>query len=89
MADKKKISNKKAGERTYLDSEEIRILEELLEEWNGQPDKKSREAFVVASILPKVQQINLEKFGPDNLSKDKSAKVLWERRITVCHFLRF
>jgi len=89
MADKKKVSNKKTGERTYLDSEEIRILEESLEEWNGKPDKKSREAFVVASILPKIQQTNLEKFGPDNLSKDKSAKILWERRITVGVFVGF
>ena len=83
MADKKKSSKRKTSDRTYLNPPEIKLLEESLAEWNDQPDKKSRDAFVVASVLPKIQEMNMEMFGPEKLSKDKEAKVLWERRITV------
>jgi hypothetical protein len=87
MANKKNGSKRKNTERTYLEQEEIQFLQDSLEEWNGKSDKKARDAFVVATVLPKIQQMNLEKFGPENLSKDKSAKLLWERRIMVSHWL--
>ena len=82
MADKSKVSRSKS-EKTYLTEEEIKVLEEHLTEWNEKPDKKSREAFVVSVILPLVQQVQLEKFGPEKISKDKEAKTLWEKRIKV------
>lgn len=82
MADKSKSSRSKS-EKTYLTEEEIKVLEEHLTEWNEKPDKKSREAFVVSSILPLVQQVQIEKFGAEKISKDKEAKMLWEKRIKV------
>jgi len=83
MTDKKKGSRRNTSERIYLEGEEIKVLQDSLDEWNGKPDKKSRDAFVVAAVLPKIQQLNLDRFGPENLTKDKSAKILWERRIKV------
>jgi len=70
-------------ERIYLTEEERQILQSLLEEWNGKQGKKARDAFVASEAIPKVQQLNLEKFGPEVISKDKAANVLWERRIQV------
>ena len=83
MTDQTNGSKRKSTERIYLAEEEIKVLAESLEEWNDKPDKKTRDGFVAAEILPKIQQLNLEKFGPDMLSKDKAAKILWERRIKV------
>ena len=38
---------------------------------------------MVSSILPLVQQVQIEKFGAEKISKDKEAKMLWEKRIKV------
>lgn len=73
----------KAKERVYLREEEKDILAGLLDRWNTQPDKKSRDAFVSAEALPKVQQLNMEKFGPEIIARDKEAKIMWERRCQV------
>lgn len=79
----KSTSSKKKSEKTYLTEEEVKVLEEKLAEWNDRPDKRSREAFVVGDVLPMIQQLNMEKYGPEHISKDKEAKTLWERRIKV------
>jgi hypothetical protein len=71
------------SDRTYLTEEEVQVLEQRLTEWNDKADKKSREAFVIGEILPLIQQLNMEKFGPEMLEKDKAAKILWEKRIKV------
>jgi len=77
------MSNPKSKERTYLTEDEKKILLLLLEEWNEKPNKKARDAFISSDALPKIQQLNLPKYGPDIISKDKAAKVLWEKRIQV------
>lgn len=77
---------KKSTGRVYLDDEEKKVLARLLEEWNGKPDKKARDTFVSAEALPRIQQLNLSKFGPDIISRDKAAKALWDGRVKV-HFL--
>jgi hypothetical protein len=74
---------RKRAEKVYLTDEEKKILGGLLEEWNGKPDKKSRDSFVSAEALPKVQQLNLSRFGPDIISRDKAAKILWDSRVQV------
>jgi hypothetical protein len=82
MADKKEPKRKVPG-RIYLKEDETRILETYLGEWNEKPDKRSRDAYVVSDVLPKVQALDLERFGPELLSKDKQAKQLWENRVKV------
>jgi hypothetical protein len=77
------MPNKKQTERIYLTEDEKKILRPLVEAWVGQPDKKSRDAFVAAEALPKIQEINVSKFSPDIISRDKAAKLLWEKRIQV------
>jgi hypothetical protein len=77
------MAKSKTKERVYLSEEEKTILAGLLEEWNRQPGKKSRDSFVSAEALPKIQQLNLSKFGPDIISKDREAKITWERRVQV------
>jgi hypothetical protein len=69
--------------RTYLTEEEKNILVPLLDEWNGKLNKKAKDAFISAEAIPKIQQINLPKFGPENISTDKAAKALWDKRIQV------
>jgi hypothetical protein len=75
---------KKSNNRTYLTEEERNVLSALLEEWTSKPDKKARDAFVSAEALPKIQDLNMAKFGPEIISTDKVAKVLWEQRVQVC-----
>lgn len=74
---------KKTKQRTYLTEEEKRVLGPLVEEWSKKADKKSRDAFVSAEALPKIQALNLSRYGPDIISKDKAAKELWDKRIQV------
>ena len=69
--------------RTYLTVEEKTILESLLKEWSTKADKKERDAFVSAEVLPKIQQLNVKEFGPEVISTDKVAKVKWEQRVAV------
>src|SRR5258708_39962630 len=71
---------KKNAERVYLNDEEKKILAGLIDEWNGKGGKKSRDAFVAGEALPKIQQLNEEKFSPTIISKDKAAKLLGEKR---------
>jgi hypothetical protein len=77
------MAKHKTKGRVYLSEEEKKILASLLEEWNGKPDKKSRDSFISAEALPKIQQLNLSTFGPEIISKDKEAKITWERRVQV------
>jgi hypothetical protein len=70
-------------ERVYLDDEERKILAAFLDDWNHKPDKKTRDAFVSGEVLPKVQSLNPLKFGPEVISVDKSAKLMWESRVKV------
>ena len=82
MADKKGTKRKTPG-RIYLTEEETKVLESFLGEWSEKPDKRSCNAFVVTEVLPKVQSLDLDRFGPDIISRDKQAKQLWESRIKV------
>jgi hypothetical protein len=77
------MPHQKTKDRTYLTEDEKNVLGPLLEDWNGKPNKKARDAFISAEAIPKIQQLNLSKFGPDVISKDKAARALWERRIQV------
>lgn len=74
----------KTKARVYLTEEEKKILLPLLEEWSSQPDKKTRDAVISSKAIPKIQNLDLSKYGPEIISKDKAAKELWERRIQVC-----
>lgn len=77
------MAKNKVKERVFLSDEEKKILASLLDEWNGKPDKKTRDAFVSAEALPKIQELNLEKYGPNVISTDKGAKEGWEKRVKV------
>ena len=78
-----RMVKKTTKDRVYLNDDEKKILAGLLKEWNDKPDKKSRDAFISSEALPKIQQLNISKYGPDIISKDKAAKMLWECRIQV------
>jgi hypothetical protein len=79
---------KKSSGRVYLNDEEKKVLTGLLDEWNSNPNKKTRDAFVSAEALPKIQQLDLSRFGPDVISRNKAAKVLWDSRVQVRFLLR-
>ena len=53
-------------------------------DWVARPDKKSRDAFISSEVVPLIQQLNMDEYGPEHISKDKVMKELWERRIQVC-----
>jgi len=74
-----------ATERIYLREEERSFLQSVLQEWTNQPDKKARDAFVSGSVLPTIQQLNAQEYGPEIISINKVAKVQWERRTAVSH----
>ena len=69
--------------KCYLQEAELSVLQELQIEWNKQPDKRSRDAFVKSTVLPKIQELNKDKFGPEKISTCKESKKLWERRTKV------
>ena len=73
----------KVKQRTYLTDEKRKVLDGLLDEWGRKADKRSRDAFISYEALPKIQQLNLSKYGLDIISKDKAAKELWDRRAEV------
>jgi len=75
----------KESERIYLREEERSFLQSMLQEWTDQPDKKSRDAFVSGSVLPRIQELNRQEYGPDIISINKVAKGQWERRTAVSH----
>lgn len=76
------MAKEKTG-RVYLTDEEKTILAGILEEWNSKPNKKARDDFISAETLPKIQQLNASKFGPEIISKDKVADLLWNKRVQV------
>jgi hypothetical protein len=77
-------SKSQKNNRIYLSEEEKTILGGLLADWVARPDKKSRDAFISSEVVPLIQQLNMDEYGPEHISKDKVAKELWERRIQVC-----
>ena len=83
IASNTKTSKATSDGRVYLTDEEKEVLKANLDEWNEKPDKKSRDAFLASEILPNIQALNMEKYGPASISKDKEAKLLWEARIKV------
>ena len=79
----KKSVQKRTKERTYLTEEETKLLQSVLEEWFSQPDKRSRDAFVSSEVLPKIQQLDPNKYGSEAISRSKEVKILWEKRVQV------
>lgn len=77
---KAKSTSKKTKDRVYLTEEEKKVLQAHLDDWDSKPDKTSREAFLCSEVLPKIQQLNPDKYGPDVVSRNKEHKILWERR---------
>src|SRR5258705_51878 len=67
----------------YLSEDEKKVLASLLNEWNSKPDKKSQDSFISSEALCKIQQLNLLKYGPEVISRDKEAKKLWEGQVQV------
>lgn len=84
-----KSTKTKTKERVYLTEEEKKILQSHLNEWDSKADKTSRDAFLSSEILPKIQQLDPEKYGPDVVSRNKEHKLLWERRAEVSQFTSF
>lgn len=83
MAETQKENMKNGKPRCYLLPEEKDILQGMLTEWCSKPDKKMRDAFITADVLPKLQALNWDKYGTAVIERDKEAKILWERRIHV------
>jgi hypothetical protein len=73
----------KKTDRIYLREEETTILQSLLQEWSDKPDKKSKDAFVSGTAVPKIQAMNNKDYGPEVISTNKVAKVQWEKRVSV------
>ena len=80
---KKVVSKRKVKERTYLTEEEQNVMKPVISDWMGKKDKNSKDAFIASDILPKIQALNLEKYGPDIISKDKASKEMWDKRVQV------
>jgi hypothetical protein len=83
------MSATKKTDRIYLRDDETKVLQSLLQEWSDKSDKKSRDAFVSGTAVPKIQGLNVKDYGPDVISTSKVAKVQWEKRVTVSHFRLF
>ena len=77
------MAKNKAKQRVYLNDEEKKVLESLLGEWNSKPDKKTHDSFISSEVLPKIQQLNMLRYGPEVISRDKEAKMVWEDRVQV------
>ena len=75
--------SKKSRDRVYLTEGEKSILKEHITDWYQKPDKVTRQAYIASEILPKIQELDLEKFGPERIARDKEAKALFDRRIKV------
>jgi len=69
--------------RIYLAKAEKDVLQELLPLWTEKENKKSRETFIISTVLPRIQELNMSQFSQDIISRDKEAKKLWEKRIQV------
>ena len=83
------MSTNKSKDRIYLRQDETDLLQSLLQEWYDKGDKTACDAFVTATILPQIQNLNQKDYGPDVISLNKSAKVGWEARISVSVLMRF
>ena len=81
-------ANKKT-ERIYLREDETTVLQSLLQEWSDKPDKKTRDAFVSGTAIPRIQAVNGKDYGPEAISTNKVAKVQWEKRVSVSLFKFF
>ena len=46
-------------------------------------DKKSQEAYILTTVVSKIQDMNLQQFGPEIISREKEAKTLWEKKLQV------
>ena len=73
----------KRGKKTriYLTNAEKDILLEYMPTWSQKEDKRSREAYILSTVIPRIQELNQQQFGVEIISRDKEAKKLWERRI--------
>jgi len=69
--------------RCYLTQEEKDVLRQMLPVWSNMTDKKSREAYILTTVATKIQQMNLQQFGLEVISRDKKAKTLWDKRLQV------
>ena len=67
--------------RTYLSKTEKDVLQEFLPMWTEKENKRSQEAFINSTVIPRIQQLNLPQFSSDIIGRDKEAKKLWEKRI--------
>jgi hypothetical protein len=83
MPKTQKTPKKPHRERCYLQEAETNVLRELQREWIKLPDKRCRDSFVNATVLPKIQELNKEKFSPEKISRCKDTKKLWEIRVKV------
>jgi len=83
MPKTQKTPKKPKRERCYLQEAETNVLRELQREWVKLPDKRCRDSFVNATVLPKIQEMNKEKFSPEKISRCKDTKKLWETRVKV------
>lgn len=83
MSQTSNTNTKATKAKCYLLPEEKDILREMLADWCSQPDKKTRDTLITSQVLPKLQALNMDKYGPDVIERDKEAKILWERRIQV------
>lgn len=86
MSEPEKRSKSKKG-RCYLTQEEREVLRQMLPVWSNMTDKKSRQAYILTTVASKIQQLNLQQFGPEIIARDKEAKTLWEKRLQVHPFL--
>jgi len=83
MSDTQNSPTKNIRPKCYLLPGEKDILQGMLAEWCSKPDKKTRDAFITAEVLPKLQALNLDKYGPAVIERDKEVKILWKRQIQV------
>jgi hypothetical protein len=69
-----------SSNHNYLKDLEREILKNHLGLWVEKQDKKARDAYVLAEVLPEIQALDPDQFGPQMLSTDKQAKELWRGR---------
>jgi len=83
MPKTQKTPKKPKRERCYLHEAETNVLRELQRDWIKLPDKRCRDSFVNATVLPKIQEMNKEKFSAEKISRCKDTKKLWDTRVKV------
>ena|ERR1700682_3503438 len=76
-------SSSKQTNRNFLKDSERDVLKSHLGAWVEKQEKKARDAYISAEVLPEVQALDPGQFGPELLSKDKQAKELWDRKVKV------